>query len=194
MIAHILPENRARKKRQDGYTTGVFGDEYSKNLIRLACKSDITQVIGRAQCLDRVTFRDKLLSHKACIPAVLDGSYDGRVIEFLGIIQILPSGVARSVDVSNIGAVGADGADRVAFHDLHVVNIVQKLYCRGIDQVHHQHTPGGVIALVIIVIDFRIQQFHNQGHTFRGGSRRQALEPGSSVQGAGFIAQAGPIA
>lgn len=67
---------------------------------------------------------------EACIHYRL---HDGRVIEFLGFVDLVASGYATGVVVPEVGVVFADGFDHVAVHDLHVKNIVEQLEMLGTD-------------------------------------------------------------
>ena len=69
---------------------------------------------------------DKLLGNVALKPSVNDGLANGRVIELLRVVNLVPTRVAASVIVSEILIALLDGSNDVTFHDLHVVNIVEQ--------------------------------------------------------------------
>jgi len=54
----------------------------------------------------------------------------------------------------------SNGADHIAFHDLHMVNVVEQLESRGTHLLNQPYTPCRAIAHVIFVIHLAIEQFH----------------------------------
>jgi hypothetical protein len=72
-----------------------------------------------------VFHRDELVGEIAFEFQVGDGLCDGVPVEFLGLVEFVPAGHAAGVEVADVLDVLADGADHVAFHDLHVVDVVE---------------------------------------------------------------------
>ena len=66
--------------------------------------------------------------------------------------------------------------DDVAFHHLHVVNVVEQAGPRRIDRGYNFDAPSRRIALIIGVIDLAIEQFQDERDASRCGVRRQLLE------------------
>ena len=56
-----------------------------------------------------------------------DGLGDGSVVQLLGVVDLVPAGVAAGVVVAVVLAVRLDRADHVPLHDLHVVDVVEQL-------------------------------------------------------------------
>ena len=55
-----------------------------------------------------------------------------------------------------------DGGNNVTFHDLHVVDVVEQFQV-GVSHFFKQlHAPFGMIALIILVVDFAVEQFHHE--------------------------------
>ena len=55
-------------------------------------------------------------------PDLANGGDDGGVVEFLGVVDFVATGVSASVTlVADVLGELTNGADDVAFHDLHVV-------------------------------------------------------------------------
>ena len=67
----------------------------------------------------------------------------------------------------------ADGADDVALHDLHVVDVVQQFDARRIDRLHHVHAPSGVVTHVIFVVDLAVEQLQDDGDAVVLGELRR---------------------
>ena len=100
-----------------------------------------------------------------------------RVVQFLRFVHVPPAGIARRMVMGEVWMVFADGADEVAFHDLHVVDVVEQADARRADQLADLDTPGRVVALVARMIHLAVQQFDHEGDTglFRGlGDAAQA--------------------
>ena len=70
----------------------------------------------------------------------------------------------------------ADRADHIAFHDLHVVDIVEQLEVFGADAFDQLDTPASVVAHVILVIHLAVEQFHADGDFVLFGQRHQSFE------------------
>ena len=70
-------------------------------------------------------FGHELLGDEAFEASVDNGLHDGRVVQFLRLIDLSPSGHAARMIVRKICVVFADGGDDVAFHDLHVVDVIE---------------------------------------------------------------------
>src|SRR5674476_895721 len=75
---------------------------------------------GLLQGRHGVLERDKLVGEIAFEFQVGDGLRDGAPVEFLGFVEFVAAGDAAGVEVADVLDVVADGADDVAFHDLHV--------------------------------------------------------------------------
>ena len=80
-------------------------------------------------------------------------------LQFLRVVQFVTPRHAAGVEVPDVLDVVADGADDVALHDLHVIDVVQQFHARRVHAFHHLHAPGRVVALIILVIYLAVQQF-----------------------------------
>ena len=78
----------------------------------------------------RIGLRNKFMGYIAGIVRLSNRIQDRRIIEFLGLIQIVPSRVAGGVIKSDQVVTSANGADDVTLHNLHVIDIIQKFYAR----------------------------------------------------------------
>ena len=64
--------------------------------------------------------------------------------------------------VIKVLVVFADGVAHVTFHDLHVVDVVEEFEPFGTEAAGEFPAPGNVVALIILVVAFAVQQFHAQ--------------------------------
>ena len=69
---------------------------------------------------------DELLGNVALKPSFNDGLANGRVIEFLSVVDLVSARIAAGMIVAEILVALLDGSNDVAFHDLHVINIVEQ--------------------------------------------------------------------
>src|SRR5579871_2689110 len=69
----------------------------------------------------------KFLRSESGETGVQDRLHDCRIIQLLGFVDLRASWNAACVVVSDVLVVGLDGGDDIPLHDLHVVNIVEKL-------------------------------------------------------------------
>ena len=86
-----------------------------------------------------------------------------RQLQFLRVVELVAAGDAAGMEVADVLDVFADGADDVAFHDLHVVDVVEQLDARRIHRLHHLDAPCGVVALVVLVVHLAVEQFQADG-------------------------------
>ena len=87
---------------------------------------------------------------------------DGRIVQFLGVIDVIASRVSCSMDVADPADVLLDGADHVALHDLHVVDVEQYLDAGAVDALADSHRPGRVIARAPGMVYLGVQQLQVQ--------------------------------
>ena len=67
------------------------------------------------------------MRHEALEVQIGDGLRHGAIVQFLGGVNLVPARDAAGVEVRNPSNVLADSANDIAFHDLHVVDVVQQL-------------------------------------------------------------------
>ena len=102
---------------------------------------------------DDVAGRDELVADVAVVVGGGDRPADAAVVQFLGVVQILAAGVAGGVEVADVGEGAPEGADHVALHDLHVVDVEQQLDAGTADHLAQRDAPVGVVAQVAGMID-----------------------------------------
>ena len=115
---------------------------------------------------------------------------DGAPVQFLRVVELVPAGHAAGVEVGDVLDVVADGADDVALHDLHVVDVVEQLHARRVHALHHLDAPRGVVALVVLVIHLAVQQFQADRDAVVFGHLLDALKPDDAVVAAFVVGQA----
>ena len=59
-----------------------------------------------------------------------DSGSDGVIVQFLGVIDFMPTRDAARMKMSDPVDVVADRADDIAFHDLHMIDVVQQFHPR----------------------------------------------------------------
>ena len=87
--------------------------------------TDIAKLCRCTETLDWIAFWDKLVPHIEVITRLRNRSHDGRIVDLLFLIQVMATGVARCVKVSNILDIVLERPDNVALHNLHVVDVVE---------------------------------------------------------------------
>jgi RNA polymerase sigma-70 factor (ECF subfamily) len=126
-------------------------------------------------------FGNKFLGAEPFEARIDDGFHHGRVIDFLALVNFAAAGHAARVIMGDVLMIRADGGDHVAFHDLHVIDVVEQLEALRADAFDQLNSPGRVVAHVIVVVMFAVEQFHANVHLVLFSDWRNALEPDSAV-------------
>src|SRR3989441_6391815 len=132
---------------------------------------------GVAQRSQRIARRYELVGDVAGEAGRGDGPRDGVVVELLRVVELVAAGHAARVEVADVLVRVPDGADDVAFHDLHVIDVEQQLHAGRVDRPHHRDPERGVVALVIGVIDLAVQELEAHGDAVGFG---EPLDPGQA--------------
>ena len=90
-------------------------------------RADAQRVLQRFY---RISHGNKFVSYVSIVAGIPDCGDDCRVVDFLSFVKIISTGIARRVIVGKVFMVVLDGADQIAFHDLHVIDIVKQPYPR----------------------------------------------------------------
>src|ERR1039457_663959 len=123
-----------------------------------------------------------------------DGFRHRPPLQLLRAVQLMPAGYAAGVEVSDVLDVLPDGADDRAFHDLHVINVIQQLHARRIHALDEFHAPDRVVALIVVVVDLAVEQFHADGDAFVFGELLHAVQADDAVVEALRVRLAAPVA
>src|SRR5690606_9894786 len=73
------------------------------------------------------SFGDEFLGDKSFVAGLEYRTHDGRIIQFLSFVDLCATGHATSVVVGDVLMVFLNCGHDIAFHDLHVVDIIQEL-------------------------------------------------------------------
>ena len=95
------------------------------------------------------------------------------IVQLLRRVDLVPAGNARGVVVRDVLVIVADRADHVAFHDLHVVDVVQKLEALRPQALGERDTPRRAVALIVLVIHLRVEQLHADRDAVALGRREE---------------------
>src|SRR5512146_445855 len=157
-------------------------------------RSDVTDLVRLLHRGDRVALGDELLADEAGESGIGDRLHDSMVVQLLRLVDLVATGHATSVEMGDVLDVRANRADHVAFHDLHVIDVVEQLDARRSDALHDLHAERRVIGLIVVMIDFAVEELEAECHTVLFGRRRQALEPRDAVGDAFTVGEPGTIA
>src|SRR5213078_2320128 len=108
---------------------------------------------------------------------VRDGGGDGVPVQLLRAVQLMAAGHPTRVEVPDGCRVVADRPDDVAFHDLHVINVVEQLHAWRRHAFHHGDAERGPVALIPGVIDLAVQELHADGDALLFSQRLDLVEP-----------------
>src|SRR5207244_12290851 len=128
----------------------------------LGARSYGASLHGLSQRGDGVARRRELVRHESGEARVGDGGGDRVPVELLRAVEYVAARYAARVEVSDECRVVADGADDVAFHDLHVIDVVQQLDPRRRHALHHGHSELSVVAPAVGRLPTAVPEFTSQ--------------------------------
>jgi len=150
-------------------------------------ESDVAEVGGLAEGSEGVARGDEFVGDVAAEVGGGDATHDAVPLDFLGAVELVAAGNAAGVEMGDPVDILLDGADEVAFHDLHVVDVEEKLDAGRVDGLDDLDAPGGVVAHVVVVVDLAVEEFHANGDAVVFGEFLHAVEAGDGVFGAFFV-------
>src|SRR5699024_1406423 len=103
-------------------------------------------------------FRHKLLCHKAFKARFMYRFHNSGIVQLLCFVDLITARHTAGMVVSEVGMVILYGTDNISFHDLHMVDIIEQLKAVRPDSFGKPYAPGGMIALIIRVIYFAVEQ------------------------------------
>ena len=124
---------------------------------------------------------NELVADESGVTSPGDGAGDGGIIELLISTQFVSSGNTGSMEVGEVIDVLADGGDHVSLHDLHVVDVVEKPEARMVDLLAEGDSPVGVVALVVGVINLRVEELHDEDDVVLLREGENAIHSGAAV-------------
>src|SRR5690348_11968685 len=134
---------------------------------------------GFSQRGEGIAGRHELVRHEAGESRVGDGGGDRAPIELLRTVELMAAGHPTRVEMPDECRVVADRPDDVAFHNLHVIDVVQELHARRRHTLHHGDPERGSVTLVAGVIDLAVQELHADRHN-RKSTRLNSSHPSIS--------------
>lgn len=84
----------------------------------------------------------------------------------------------------------ADGIADVAIHDLHMENIVEELEALGADAFDEFDAPGSMVALIIGMGAFAVEEFHAEGDFQLFGEGQDAFQASGAILQTRFVVEA----
>src|SRR5690606_32218090 len=108
-------------------------------------------------CQFIVIGRHKFLCYISLKPCVQDSPYNSWIIKFLCLIDFISSGNTTGMIMADMFMVFFNGGNYITFHNLHMIDIIQKFKVRRAKFFGKCHSPRGGIALVIRMVHFTVQ-------------------------------------
>src|SRR5215510_13104544 len=143
--------------------------------------SNVTDLICLFEGGEWIAFRNEFLRDESSELQVGDRLHHPLVVQLLRVVDLVAARDAAGMKVGDVLDVRLDRGDHIAFHDLHMVDVVQDLQSRRRDALHHLRGPRGVVGMVVLVIDLAVQHLEAERNAvfFRRG--RDALEACDAV-------------
>src|SRR5258708_4010417 len=160
---------------------------FPETLPRVESESDVAEVDGLAQGGERVVSWDEFVCDEAAKVGGGDAAHHAVPLDFLGGVKFMAAGNAAGVEVADPIDVFLNSADQVAFHDLHMIDVVEELDAGRIDSLDDLDAPGAVVAHVVVVVDFTVEQLDADGDAVVLGDFFDTIEAGNGVLGAFFV-------
>src|SRR5712691_389288 len=118
-----------------------------------------------------------------------DGRADRPPLQLLRLVELVAPGHAAGVVVADElvvrlrgrPRVATDGADDVALHDLHVIDVEQHLHLRRADRLHDLEAVGRPVAQVVLVVDLAVEDLEGHRHSRRLRDRLDPVEADDAV-------------
>ena len=95
--------------------------------------------------------------------------------------------------VPNVLVIGANIANDITFHDLHVINIIEQLETLRSNPLGEIHPPRGMVTLVVLMIDLTVEQLHADGHLMFFGQAHDLFQTYGTILQTCFIVQPLPV-
>src|SRR6266850_4483751 len=123
----------------------------------------VAEVGGLAGGGGGVAGGDELVGDVAAEVGGGDAAHHAVPLNFLGGVELVAAGNPAGVEVGDPIDVFLDSADEIPFHDLHVIDVVEQLDAGRDDGLDHLHSPGGVVAHVVVVVDLAVEKLDADG-------------------------------
>lgn len=136
---------------------------------------------GLNEGLHRVTGRGIFVGNVTVIAGFGNSSHNGGVVNFLVLIKLVTAGDTCGMYVADVFNVLTYCGNQVAFHNLHVVNVVEHFESRRINAPTQLEAPGGFVAHIAGVIDLAVEQLHADIYAVILGNLGGFFEDGIAV-------------
>ena len=137
--------------------TQVTAKRKESTVVRTVEELYVAKIHGFRQGGKRIALRNELMGHEPLVTHIHDGLRDCLVIQLLRLIDFISARITTGVKMADVLQVVLHRANHVAFHDLHVINVVQQFETVRSYFVAERCSPMRAIALVVFVVDFAIQ-------------------------------------
>src|SRR5215510_11161555 len=117
---------------------------------------DIAQCDSLAPRGERIARWHELVRYIALESRISDSFTNSCPVQFLACIKLMAARHATRVIKGYVFVILADGAYNVAFHDLHMIDVIKQSYARGSNSFDYLQSERGVIALIVFVIYFAV--------------------------------------
>src|SRR5437867_2995182 len=181
---------RARGRVSDGSICGIETLRSGPNVTRL----NGAGLHRFAQRAERIPGGHEFVSHEAGETSVGDRPGDRVPVQLLRVVELVPAGHATGVKITDVVRMLPNRANDVPFHDLHVIDVVEKLHPRRIDAFHHPGAERRVVTLIVVMIDLAVQQLDTDRDAMALGERRDSAQTSHACLDALRIRASLPIA
>ena len=101
---------------------------------------------------------------------------DGRPVDLLPGVEVATSWRARGVDMADEIEIGPDRPAEIAFHQLHMIAVVEQAQRGRADAANHLGAKAGAVALVAGMVDLAVQQLQQKARAAREAQAASAAE------------------
>src|SRR5450631_4509881 len=88
----------------------------------------VAEVHGLEQGREWVARGDEFVGNVAFVSGAYDAAHDAIPLDFLSVVEFVPAGNSAGVVVAEPLAVLLNGTDEIAFHYLHVVDVIEQFH------------------------------------------------------------------
>src|SRR5579871_3385111 len=153
----------------------------------------VAQLCCLAQRFQRIGCGYEFVRDIAFEPSVCDRPHYAIPLHLLRSVELVASGNTAGMKMANPLDVLSNRLDQIAFHDLHVVDVVKKFYVRRVHFAHNAHAPSRVVAHVIVMIALAVEQLEADRDAMIFRNFLHAIQAGDGVASTFVVRQPGTI-
>ena len=109
---------------------------------------DVAKGDGLGETFEWITSGDEFLADESLVLDLEQGFHDGRIVNLLILIQLATTGIAGGVDMTDMLSTLMDATYDVSVHDLHVINVEEKIHAGGPDLLDYIHAIIDMVPLI----------------------------------------------